>query len=93
MYTLEDGSQIKIIPANYTGSVINKVGRIGWYQDGKWHPVDGPAREYDDGTKAWWFNDKLNRIDGPAWIKAEGNKEWWINSNQITKQTRILCTH
>lgn len=30
-------------------------GDIEWFQNGKWHRLDGPALEYTDGTKSYWI--------------------------------------
>jgi hypothetical protein len=62
-----------------------------WYQDGKLHRLDGPAYEGDSDSNGWYQYGKLHRLDGPAREWDDGTKEWWINSNQITKQTRIVC--
>jgi hypothetical protein len=79
MYTLEDGSQIKAIPAKYTGWFLDNYGNKYWYQDGKYHRLDGPAWEEADGSKAWLQYGKLHRIDGPAREWAGGTKEWYQN--------------
>ena len=50
-----------------------------WYQNGKFHRLDGPAIEYADGDKAWYQNGKLHRLDGPAVEFANGDDEWWQN--------------
>ena len=60
---------------------INRMGGYvtEWYQDGKLHREDGPAREYANGSKEWWVNGKLHREDGPAVERTNGSKEWWLN--------------
>ena len=50
-----------------------------WWLNGKRHREDGPAIEYQDGTKAWWLNGKRHREDGPAYEEANGDKSWWLN--------------
>jgi hypothetical protein len=92
-YTLEDGSQVQEIPANYTGFVINKYFSKFWYQGGKQHRLDGPACDYSDGSKAWYLYDKLHRLDGPAWEDIDSTKDWCINGEKITKQTRIVLIY
>jgi hypothetical protein len=78
MYTLEDGSNVKDVPDNYTGSLTNSYyGIKTWYQDGKMHRVDAPAREWDSGSKAWYQYGKKHRIDGPAWEAYDGSKAWY----------------
>jgi len=37
--------------------------RTAWFQNGKYHRLDGPAIEYKNGTKHWYQNDKLHRTD------------------------------
>jgi hypothetical protein len=90
MFTLEDGSQVKEIPDNYTGWFVDTYGNKLWYQDDKLHRVDGPAIEQANGSKWWYQYGKLHRLDGPAWEGANGNKEWWIKGKLITKQTRLV---
>ncbi len=49
---------------------------------GELHRVNGPAMEYESGTKSWWLNGKRHRTDGPAVEYANGHKEWWLNGKQ-----------
>ena len=49
---------------------------------GKYHRTDGPAVEYEDGTRAWYINGKKGRTDGPAYIDSDGTQEWWINDTR-----------
>lgn len=42
------------------------------------HSEDGPALEFDDGTKCWYIEGKLHRTDGPAMQFANGNKEYYL---------------
>jgi hypothetical protein len=61
MFTLEDGSQVKDIPDNYTGRIITKFGSIeweAWYYRGKHHRIGGPACQWEDITKNWFINNK-----------------------------------
>ena len=32
---------------------VKDDGTMFWYQNGKFHRIDGPALEYTDGTKIW----------------------------------------
>jgi len=48
---------------------------------GELHREDGPAVEYNDGTKEWWLNGQLHREDGPAIEYYDGIKEWWLNGS------------
>jgi hypothetical protein len=47
-----------------------------WYQHGKRHRDDGPARIDEYGNKFWCQHGKYHRDDGPAVIDADGNKFW-----------------
>ena len=49
-----------------------------WYQNDRYHRVDGPAVEGSNDYKAWLQNDKLHRLDGPA-IESNFSKEWHQN--------------
>jgi hypothetical protein len=48
-------------------------------EQGQRHREDGPAIEWNDGSKYWFINGKYHREDGPAIEYPNGNKEWWIN--------------
>ena len=54
-------------------NVIKKIN-----SKGELHNDNGPAVEYEDGTKEWWYNGKRHRIDEPAVIESDGGKEWWF---------------
>ena len=53
---------------NFTGCLIDKDNDKAWYQNGKRHREDGPAREYADGNKFWWLNDV--KYSEQEWIIA-----------------------
>ncbi len=55
-------------------------GNKEWYINGKYHRLDGPAKEYANGDKFWYKNGKLHREDGPACEYANGDKFWYKNS-------------
>ena len=44
-----------------------------WYQNGKYHRLDGPAIEHANGAKSWFQDGKRHRLDGPAIEYANGN--------------------
>ena len=48
-----------------------------WYQNGKYHRLDGPAIEDADGSKSWCQNGKYHREDGPAIEFSDGCKHWY----------------
>ena len=50
------------------------------------HREDGPAIEYENGTKEWYVNGQRHREDGPAVEGANGSKEWWVNGQQLTEE-------
>ena len=45
-------------------------------EKGQLHRLDGPAREFNSGTKQWWINGLLHREDGPAVEYINGTKSW-----------------
>ena len=65
-----------------------KHGETFYYIKGtkKYHRVDGPAREWYDGTKAWYLNGKCHRVDGPAIIYNNGEIEWYLNGISFDKK-------
>jgi hypothetical protein len=76
MFTLEDGSQVNKFPAYYTGCLLYNNNKL-WYQHGKFHRIDGPAVEWNNGDKFWYQHGKLHHINGPAVEWANGNKFWY----------------
>jgi hypothetical protein len=62
---------------------IDSDGDRRWYKPGTEirHRLDGPAREYADGTREWWVDDHLHRLDGPAREYADGTREWWVDDH------------
>jgi hypothetical protein len=50
------------------------------------HRTDGPAVEWDDGSKIWYVDGKLHRLDGPACEYADGDKEWFFDGKLLTKK-------
>ena len=61
------------------GKYIDDDGDVFWYKDNLLHREDGPAVEWESGTKKWYKNGELHREDGPAIEYSYGNKEWWLN--------------
>jgi hypothetical protein len=64
---------------NYAKKELGLDGCVYYYnsEDG-YHRLDGPAKEYSNGTKAWFINDKCHRLDGPAIVWENGSKGWWF---------------
>jgi len=66
---------------------ISLDGTIEWRNDaGQLHRVDGPAREWADGSKFWLLHGKFHREDGPACEFADGNKAWFLNDVGVSEQ-------
>lgn len=55
--------------------------RIAWYKYGRYHRDDGPAVEWNNGSKMWYKAGALHRADGPAITNPLGDKEWYFNGN------------
>lgn len=51
--------------------------RTDWYQNGVFHRENGPAIEWNDGSKEWFKHGYRHREDGPAIEKKDSTKEWW----------------
>jgi hypothetical protein len=69
--------------------LTNKFGTKYYFKDKAMtilHREDGPAIEYDSGTKAWWLNGKLHRDDGPAVEWKSGAKAWYLNGLEYTEE-------
>ena len=54
--------------------------------NGDLHRIDGPAREYDSGTKSWHLNGKLHREDGPTVDFFDGDKYWYLNGKKYSEK-------
>ena len=55
-------------------------------REGDLHREDGPAREYNTGTKAWFINGKFHRTDGPAVEYSDGEKWWYLNDKNYLEE-------
>jgi hypothetical protein len=64
----------------------NYLSRTVWRNEqGQVHRIDGPAVEYDNGTKMWYYNNTYHRLDGPAIVRF-GQAEygqWFIFGKEI----------
>jgi hypothetical protein len=91
-YTLEDGSQVNEVPADYTGWLLDNYGNKAWYQDGKYHRLDGPAFIQEKGNVNYWFyKSKRHRIAGPAYYdQLYGYKIYYIHHIQILKISKLI---
>lgn len=52
----------------------------------RYHKLDGPAVEYNNGTKKWFIHGKLHREDGPAIIWNSGNVLYFLNGEEISEK-------
>ena len=55
-------------------------------EDGHYHNIDGPAVEYDNGTKKWFIHGKLHRENGPAIIWNSGNVLYFLNGIELSEK-------
>lgn len=63
-----------------TSRRVRFVGYTIWLDDDdRRHRDDGPAMEFDDGSKVWYKHGVHHRIDGPAISYSTGEKVWLIN--------------
>ena len=60
--------------------------RIWKNKEGIRHRKDGPACEWNNGSKSWWINNERHRLDGPAIERKDGSKEWYINGIEYTEE-------
>ena len=61
---------------------VNTSGTREWFQNDKFHRLDGPAVEWSSGSKTWYQNGERHRLDGPACEYANGNKFWFQNGKR-----------
>lgn len=72
---------------NYTKKKTTKLGTTFYLNDqDKYHRLDGPAIEWEDGDKEWYINGLHHRLDGPAIEWSDGDKVWYINGVQYTEK-------
>ena len=59
---------------------VDRNGNKIWRNSkGMAHREDGPAIEYNNGSKTWYIDGQLHREDGPAIECGDGEKSWYIN--------------
>ena len=44
----------------------------------KYHRTDGPAFEFQSGSKVWYLNGKKHNLYGPAVERFTGELKWYI---------------
>ncbi len=54
-------------------------------EQGLIHRTDGPAIEWNDGSKEWRINGKRHREDGPTIERNDGYKSWYLNGFKYTE--------
>ena len=63
--------------------LIREVDRAGTVRyldgDGFLHREDGPAVEWEDGSRFWCRHGQLHREDGPAIEWSDGTSEWYLS--------------
>jgi len=55
-------------------------------EQARFHREDGPAIEYEDGSKAYYIHGKCHREDGPAIEYKTGTIEWWLEGKQYSEE-------
>jgi len=66
---------------------INRDGTKYWKTlNGSLHMEDGPAIEWNGGTKEWWVNGIRHREDGPACEYSDGRKYWYLSGIEYTEK-------
>ena len=66
---------------------IREYGIKRWrLPNGKFHREDGPAIEWEDGSKMWLINGEYHKENGAAIQYYDGDKEWYINGKEYTEQ-------
>jgi hypothetical protein len=55
-------------------------GNRRWYNvQRQLHREDGPAIEWNNGTRMWYLNGQRHRADGPAIEWSTGTRAWWVD--------------
>lgn len=63
------------------------IGYRIWLNDqGRTHREEGPAIEWDDGSKEWWEHGKRHRENEPA-IKWPGYEGFWSGGVFVSGRT------
>ena len=55
-------------------------------EQGELHRTDGPAIEWNSGSKEWYINGERHREDGPAIEYLTSDREWWINGKEYSEE-------
>jgi len=75
------------IPFDFEGECYLWQHSRRWYKKGKLlHRENGPAVEFDNGTKYWLINNQYHRVDGPAREYYSGVKEWFLFDKEYLEE-------
>ena len=70
-------------------SLIREVDRVGTVRyrnsDDQLRREDGPAVEWEDGTRMWFLDGLLHREDGPAVEGADGSLQWFLDGKRLSE--------
>ncbi len=55
-------------------------------EEGEFHRLDGPAKQYKSGQKEWYKNGKLHRENGPAVEFENDKKAYYLNGKYFYKE-------
>lgn len=76
------------VPAN-DPSFIREVDLVDTIRyrnsDDQLHREDGPAVEWEDGTRMWFLDELLHREDGPAVEGADGSLQWFLDGKRLSE--------
>ena len=65
---------------------VDMFGTRRYYNSaGQLHRTNGPAIEFNDGSKYWYQNGVCHRTDGPAVEWDSGGKSWFIDGRLLSE--------
>ena len=77
-YYTEDVQVDSWLTNSAKNSIINFKDRIEFKKNNLYHRLNGPAIDYNDGSKLWFFNGERHRsCDRPAIVWNDGYKAWY----------------
>jgi len=83
MASLPELTSVQLVKAILKGYEIREIpGRREWRLNGELHRTDGPAVEFESGSKFWYKNGQRHREDGPAIDLFDGSKDWFLNGKR-----------
>jgi hypothetical protein len=92
----QDTNDFKIYLSNGQLVKIDSYGDKGWFLNGKHHLEDGPAFEYDGGTKVWCQNNIVHKIEYKdsktcRWQKQLFHLNQLMKKNKSKKENTTVC--